>query len=102
MEDTSLFVTCIWHKLYVHKKIKNFFRNNKKIIIRETSNLTNIFKVEYLHSSVSLVIKFPNENNNYCEVTIFDTNKEFIFNYKILSDMEELIKEINNHINNHI
>jgi hypothetical protein len=98
MEDSNLFVTCIWHKLYVHEKIKNFFKNNKKIIFRETSNLTNIFQIDYLHSAISLVIKFPTENNNYCEVTIFDTSKEFIFNYKILNDMEELIKEINNYV----
>ena len=98
MEDINLFVTCIWHKLYVHKKIKNIFKNNKKIIIKETSNFTNIFQIDYLNSPISLVIKFPSENNNYCELTIFDTSKEFIFNYKILSDIEELAEEINSYI----
>lgn len=98
MEDTNLFVTCIWHKLYVYEKIKNLFKDNKKIIFRETSNLTNIFQVDYSNSTISLVIKFPSENNNYCEVTIFDISKDFTFNYKILSDIEELIEEINSYI----
>lgn len=98
MEDTNLFVTCIWHKLYIHEKIKNIFKNNKKVIIKETSNFTNLFQIDYLNSPISLVIKFPSENNNYCELTIFDISKEFIFNYKILSDMEGLTKEINSYI----